>query len=314
MRSLEIVKYENIYKSSWDDFISTSKNGTFLFYRDYMEYHSDRYHDHSLMVYSDTGKLLAVMPANIRGDTLHSHEGLSFGGIILDLQIRLEIFMELSSALLSYLRNLGVKEVIYKAIPYIYHRLPSDEDLYALFNHNAVLYRRDVNSVLFMGNMVPYQTLRKRTLSKAKMHGIIVEKSEDYMGFMGILEQVLMKRHGLEPVHTFEEISLLARRFPENIKLFTASGEGGLKAGVIIYEHDHVAHAQYTANSEEGMKIGALDPIFDFLIKDYYKDKRYISFGVSSEKEGKYLNKGLVAYKEGFGARTLAHDFYKICF
>ncbi len=312
MRSLKIIKYDNTHKGSWDDFISTSKNGTFMFYRDYMEYHSSRYDDHSLMIFSNAQKLLAVMPANIRDNAIYSHEGLSFGGIIVDCRIRLETYMELFSELLSYLRSLGIKEIIYKTTPYIYHQVPSDEDLYALFRHGAVLYRRDVNSVLFQGGRVPYQTLRKRALSKAKKHGITVEKSENYEGFMGILEQVLIRRHGLKPVHTLAEITMLAKRFPHNIKLFTASSEGDLKAGVIIYEHDHVAHSQYSANSEEGMAISALDPIFDFLINEYYKDKRYISFGVSSEKEGQYLNKGLATYKEGFGARTLVHDFYRV--
>lgn len=309
---MKILKYDNTLKENWDDFVSISKNGTFLFLRNYMDYHSDRFDDHSLMIFSSSEKLLAVMPANIRNDIFHSHEGLSFGGIILDRQMRVETFMVLFTELLSYLRNLGIKEVRYKAIPHIYHRIPSEEDLYALFRNNAVIYRRDVNSVVSPGNGVPYQTLRKRTLGKARKHGITVEMSQDYEGFMQLLEQVLMARHGLKPVHTLAEITLLAGRFPENIKLFTASGEDGIKAGVIVYEHDLVAHTQYIANSEEGMEMGALDPVFDFLIKDYYKDKRYISFGISSEEEGQFLNEGLAGYKEGFGARTVAHDFYRI--
>jgi hypothetical protein len=312
MRSLKIIRYDQTHKSSWDRFVSTSKNGAFLFYRDYMEYHAGRYRDHSLMIYSEAEKLLAVMPANLRDGTLYSHEGLSFGGIIVGDKIRLETFMGFFSELLSHLRSLGIKEVIYKAIPYIYHKVPSDEDLYALFRHEAVLYRRDVNTVLFQGERIPYQTMRKRALSKAEKHGLTVEKSEDYEGFMRILEQVLMERHGLNPVHTRAEITMLAKRFPENIKLFTAGKAGDLKAGVIIYEHDHVAHSQYSANSQEGMEIGALDLILDFLVKDYYRDKRYISFGVSSEREGQYLNEGLATYKEGFGARTLTHDFYRL--
>ena len=81
---------------------------------------------------------------------------------------------------------------------------------------------------------------------------------------------------------------------------------------VIDCEHELVAHAQYTANSEAGMEAGALDLVFDYLINDRYRDKRYISFGVSSEDEGKYLNRGLAAYKEGFGARTVVHDFYRL--
>ena len=46
--------------------MKVSKNGTFLFLRAYMDYHSDRFHDHSLMFHNEKGKLIAVLPANIK--------------------------------------------------------------------------------------------------------------------------------------------------------------------------------------------------------------------------------------------------------
>lgn len=312
MRSLRIVKYEPSHKRAWDDFVAASRNGTFLFLRDYMEYHSDRYMDHSLMFFSDDGELMALMPANLRDGVLHSHEGLSYGGMVTGSRMRQGTFLGMFSELLSYLKAEDIKELRYKAIPYIYHRIPSEEDLYALYRHGAELYRRDVNSVLFQGEKPPYQALRKRMIRKAEKHGVRVEESSDYAAFMAVLERVLAQRHGLRPVHTLGEITLLASRFPKNIKLFTALLGDELLAGVIVYEHDLVAHAQYTANSEKGMEVGALDLVFDYLIRDRYRDKRYISFGVSSEDEGRALNEGLAAYKEGFGARTVVHDFYRI--
>ena len=42
-----------------------------------------------------------------------------------------------------------------------------------------------------------------------------------------------------------------------------------------------------------------------------YADRRYFSFGISTEQAGQYLNEGLIAQKEGFGARTVVHDFYE---
>ncbi len=311
MRSLRIVRYDPSLKQEWDRFVIDSKNGTFLFQRDYMDYHADRFTDHSLMFYEGE-KLVALMPANLRGGVLHSHEGLSYGGIVSGRDMRQGPFLDLFSGLLSHLREQGIRELRYKAMPHIYHRLPSDEDLYALFRHGAELYRRDVNTVLFQGESAPWQTLRKRMLNKARKHGVRVEESGDYASFMPVLERVLAQRHGLKPVHTLEEITLLASRFPRNIRLFTACLEGELLAGVVIYEHDTVAHAQYTANSEKGMELGALDMIFHYLIAERYRDKRYISFGVSTEDEGRRLNLGLAAYKEGFGARTVVHDFYRI--
>lgn len=312
MRSFKIARYGERDKEIWDDFVASARNGAFLFYRDYMDYHADRFDDHSLLIYSDTGELLAALPANIRGDVLHSHEGLSYGGILIRGDMKLVTFMDLFDSLVAFLRSSDIRELVYKKIPPIYCRAPSDEDAFALFTHGAELYRRDVNSVIDMRDRLPFQTLRKRALNKARGNGMTVERSADFEGFMSLLEQVLYKRHGLTPVHTREEITLLAERFPDNIKLFTATSSGGLLAGVVIYEHELVAHSQYSANSERGMELGALDLIFDFLINGYFENKRYISLGVSTEKEGRYLNRGLVAYKEGFGARTLLHDFYRL--
>ena len=38
---MKIKKYEAEDKEIWDNFVMQSKNGLFLFLRDYMEYHSD---------------------------------------------------------------------------------------------------------------------------------------------------------------------------------------------------------------------------------------------------------------------------------
>jgi hypothetical protein len=83
-------------------------------------------------------------------------------------------------------------------------------------------------------------------------------------------------------------------------------------AGVVIYESKNVAHAQYIASEEKGREIGALDMIFDYLINEYYKNKKYFDFGISTEKDGLYLNEGLIFFKEGFGARGVVHDFYEV--
>ena len=73
---LEIVRYTPDQKQAWNDFVSRSKNGTFLLDRNYMDYHADRFTDHSLMVYR-RDKLYALLPGNIAGDTFYSHQGLT---------------------------------------------------------------------------------------------------------------------------------------------------------------------------------------------------------------------------------------------
>ena len=65
-------------------------------------------------------------------------------------------------------------------------------------------------------------------------------------------------------------------------------------------------------STNEGKAIGAMDVLIDTLIKERFKHYRYFDFGISNESRGRYLNEGLVAQKEGFGARSVVHDFYEL--
>ncbi len=311
---MKICVYTEDFKQEWDNFISTSKNGTFLFFRDYMEYHSDRFKDFSLLFFDDTG-LIAVMPANREGDRIVSHAGLTYGGIVSDSRMKTPTMLEIFNSLKRFLSRQGIVRILYKTVPYIYHVFPADEDLYALFIQHANLVGRHLLSVLDMKNQIPFQERRLRSLRKAMKYELVCRQSEDFASFWRILTQNLNVKYNIQPIHTADEIQLLWSRFRENIKLFTSCQDDVILAGAVIYESKNVAHVQYTAANDEGRDKGALDILFDYLLnKRYFEKKRYFDFGISTEGEGRYLNTGLIENKEGFGARTVAHDFYEINF
>ena len=309
---IEITKYNSSLKKEWDEFVSRAKNSHFLFYRDYMEYHSDRFKDHSLLFYKKN-KLMAVLPANEKENKLFSHAGLTFGGILSTSKMTIEVMLEIFENLISYMKKNNFSELIYKAIPHIYHQMPAEEDLYALFYYDAVLYRRDFSSTVYQENKVRYHHGRKNVINKAKLYNLSIKRSYDYETFMELVAYRLKKRHEAKPVHTAEEIKLLASRFPDNIKLFVAEKpDGEMVGGVIIYETQTVAHGQYMGFSDEGEELRVIDLIHDYLLNEYYANKKYFDFGTSTLKEGKYLNKGVARYKESFGARGIVYDFYKL--
>lgn len=74
---VKILKYTHEKKQIWDDFINHSKTPMFMFNRDFMEYHSDRFTDTSIMFYDDDNTLIAVMPTTIHGQEIRSHGGLN---------------------------------------------------------------------------------------------------------------------------------------------------------------------------------------------------------------------------------------------
>jgi len=311
VEELKILIYREELKPQWDNFITNSKNGVFLFYRDYMEYHADRFVDHSLMFFKGH-KLVAVMPANIKDNVLFTHGGLTFGGIVSEYGMETQLMLEIFDKLVQYCEPVGIKKIIYKAIPHIYHKAPAEEDLYVLFRHNAKLIRRDVSSTIFLKERIPFSKGRGWCIKKSKIKGLEVKRSYDFKTFMAIEEENLRKKYNVRPTHTADEIQLLASRFPENIKLFTAHKDDTMYAGVIIYESKNVAHTQYIAATDEGKKLYATDLILDFLINDKYAKKKYFDFGISTEKEGKFLNVGLITQKEEFGARAVVYDTYEL--
>ena len=311
--SVTIKLYEKSKKNDWDSFLDTAKNSHFMFKRDYMEYHAKLFNDFSLMFYDEKKRLTAILPANIKENKLYSHQGLSFGGLVINRKATTELVHVAFLALLDFLKAQdSINSFIYKRMPDFYCSYPSQEDLYALFLLKADLYRRDVSSLINLNTNFPYTKGRKWSVNKAKKNEVEIKSDDNLSEFWGLLNQVLQFKHGVKPVHSLEEINLLRLKFPGNIKCFTARLGGELVAGVLIYETDDVAHTQYLANSERGRDIGALDLVIDHLLKTVYKDKKYFDFGISTEENGQCLNRGLIAQKEGFGARAFVQDCYEI--
>lgn len=309
---MNIKRYGAEYLQEWNTFLETAKNRHFFFYREYMEYHNDRFQDFSLIFYGDNKKIVALLPCNISGRTVISHGGLTFGGFIVGKDMSVEIFLRMFDLLLLYLKENNIYELIYKSMPYIYHQYPCQEDLYVLFKYNAKLIRRDVSSAIYLPCRYKYRKGRKCMIKRGYSHGFSLTESEDYDAFVVALNKVLYKYHNCKAVHSAEELRLLKKRFPDNIWLYVVKDGETLLAGTLIFINDDVVHTQYMMNSDLGKELGALDCLIDWLITDVYRDKKWFDFGISTEQQGYFFNKGLAAQKEGFGARAIVHDFYKI--
>jgi hypothetical protein len=301
-------------KLEWNHFVSKSKNGTFLFYRDYMDYHSDRFEDHSLLIYRKK-ELVALLPANSRRGEFISHEGLTYGGIISSYNMKAYKMLEIFDIILEYLKSKKFKLFVYKTIPTIYHKTPAEEDQYALFINNAHLFRRDICTVIPLENKSPkklFERCRIRGIDKARRDGVLVKESHNTKDFFHIIDNVLQKNFNKTAPHSYKEISLLMENFPYNIHLFACYLNDKIISGALIYETDTVAHAQYVFSSEEGKNHCANDMMYNFLIQERFYAKSFFDFGISNENNGKHLNHGLISQKESFGGRSICHDFYKI--
>ena len=308
----DVIPYAPDRCNEWNTFVAQSKNGTFLFDRNYMDYHADRFNDHSLMFFLED-RLVAVLPANRQGDTLFSHQGLSYGGLVMSVEATTAKVCSLFDEMNSRLREQGIARVVYRPVPWIFHHLPSEEDLYAIFlKCHAQLVGRDVSSTIIPSRPVKWKRDRHYAANKARTNGIVVRQTDDFPAFWAILSHNLMAKFGAKPVHTLQEMTLLHQRFPQNIQLWAAySPDGQMLAATVLYVFKHVVHAQYISASEEGKHLHAVDGLFDHLLHKAFAGVPFFNLGTSNMPHSSDLHDSLVYQKEGFGGRAVCYDTYE---
>ncbi len=312
MKNYIVKLYQKSDYEKWNAFIGTAKNATFLFHRDFMEYHSDRFQDYSLIVL-DKEKWVAVLPANRVENEIFSHHGLTYAGLIYTEKIKLAVVIEIFRSVLSFLNENKITKLQLKLIPSIYHQKPAEELNYALFLTESKLIRRDSMAVIDLSKKNSLSKLRKRSIQKGNSNDFLIKEVDDFELFWNeILIPNLDKKHRAKPVHSLDEITNLKRLFLKNIRQFNVYENGIIVAGTTIFESANVAHCQYISGKEDKNELGGLDLLFHHLITKVFKDKHFFDFGISNENQGRKLNNGLSYWKESFGASTIVQDFYEI--
>lgn len=305
-KEIIIKRYSPDMAEQWNAFCAASKTPLFMFNRNYMDYHQDRFADHSLLFYADD-ELIALLPANEKDQVLFSHGGLTYGGLITNTNFKQHISNDCFSALVAYAKENNIQKILYKCIPHIFHVQPAEEATYSLFLFGGRLLKVESATVLNLKAPLKMPKGRKAQISRAKREGVVVQelcRKADYEAFIALENEVLQQHHGATAVHTADELYLLHQRFPENIRIFGAFIDNVLIAGTVIYEYGHLVHTQYLAANDTARTIGALDLVISTVMERYRESKQWLDFGISTENGGRVLNEGLIAQKEGFGGRT----------
>ncbi len=309
-----IRPYSADFSQQWDDFVDASRNATFILRRGYMDYHADRFADRSLII-SAADRIIALFAA-CEGDDgeIAAHAGLTYGGLIMPASgIDGADVVDIFNLITDHYRKAGYRRMRYKAIPHIFHRYPAEEDIHALFRSGATLAECNLSSTILLSNPIRFNENSRRNMRRAEAASLSVGLTRDFSPFWHILSDLLATRYDTRPVHSLDEITLLASRFPDNIRLITATNaDGATVAGTVLYITPACVHAQYIAASPEGKAIGALPLVFRFAIDNLCSDARYFDFGTSNEHHGLYLNAGLLTQKNGMGGRGITYNIYTL--
>ncbi len=309
MSNIRVEQFNSSLSVVWDDFVSNSKNGTFMLTRKFINYHGDKFEDVSLLIFKND-KLVAVFPANRKDSAVYSHQGLSYGGLVFKPYVKLNDALAIFHAVLMYYSECGMSKLYTKQIPSIHHKTPAEEMLYAFFVTNSKIYRRDAAICLRPNDYRPNEN-RRRRIKSAKACNLTIREADDLSGFWNnVLIPNLQIKHNGKPVHSLEEIQFLKDNFPNNIKQFNVYLDDEILGGATLFNSDRTSLAQYISATNKGKSLDALSLLFEFVITKACSSFEFFSFGHSNENDGRILNNSLSYWKESFGGSTLAHDFY----
>ncbi|MDB5815382.1 MAG: family N-acetyltransferase [Rhodocyclales bacterium] len=303
----------------WDALCRAAPMATFLHTRAFLSYHDDRFEDESRVLRDERGLVVAVMPAARQPgqpDMVCTHPGASFGGLVHAGDLLGEHLIKALAMICADYHDSGFTSLRYKLTPHIYHRWPADDDRYALWRLGATQYRCDLSSAIDLSARGTPNSRRRRALRNAQAATLTIHDDTARLeAFWRVLADNLAERHDAKPVHSLQEIQLLASRFPDEIALLTAETSGKIEAGILLFLSARVSHAQYIACSAAGREVNALDALFEQGIhKANQRGCRYFDFGISNEDEGRRLNAGLYQFKSEFGGGGVAHAFYQVPF
>ncbi|MDQ8014040.1 MAG: FemAB family protein [Flavobacterium nitrogenifigens] len=308
-----IRKYSQDDYSIWNDFVDQSKNATFLFHRDFMEYHKDRFEDFSLLVFEEE-KLKAVLPANKKGNAVYSHQGLTYGGLVYLAKLKASKVELILDEILLFLKENKIETFYYKPIPDFYFSEGNAAIDFFLLKRGAVLERKEMN--LAVNLTVPLKISKSKMKHFRRIENLDLDifEEENFDPFWEkILEPRLIEKFGAKPVHSKEEIAFLRSKFPKNIRQYSAYRNDEIIAGITIFETKNVVKSQYGATSKTGEEFRALDFLFINLIHKYKrKGKHFFDMGIVGEENELGYNQGLLAQKEELGCTVYNQDFYKI--
>ncbi len=320
---MQIILYDETLKSIWNKFVANCNTPLLLFDRNFMDYHKNYFTDNSLLCYENS-ELIAVFPANKQDNILYSHKGLTFGGILTKPNTKFEIKEKIIQSIIIYLQNNNIKTLVIKQLPSFLQVVPDESEVY-LWNfystNNKIsdvkeAINPDINSVIDLAKTNHWQKGKFSNIKKAIKNNIVIEKcsiiDEDYADFWHLLNTNLANRFGLKPVHSLEEIKLLANNFSNKISLFVAKKNNEIVAGTVLFDYGHCLHTQYIAANEIGKDLGATDLLISEIITEARKKYRFFSFGISNTRKGYEINKGLLEWKQGWGAEIKLHIFFKL--
>ena len=321
MNDVSVCEFAEHHADAWDRFVDESNNGTLFNKRAFLAYHpAERFIEKSLLFFRE-GTLIALLPAAMypqnTDDILYSHPGASYGGLIVRHSLSMRDTQRIVHVLIAYAREKKIAAIDMTLTPSVYLENPNQQCSFFLLQEGFQYRKRELTSVLALNKdseliLSRFTTEARRALKRADKLGVVVGPDDDFETFYDMLQKNLQMRHNVRPTHTLEEIRWLKDRFPDHIHLYTASADGNMCAGVLLFDvNPRTSLVFYICHAHEFQQYRGLNALFFDVFKRWAnRDFHYLDFGTCTLNMKP--NWGLIRFKEGFGARMDYRDSLRL--
>lgn len=312
MKNYTVRFYSDEDFDLWNNFVTKANNATFLFHRDFMEYHKDRFDDFSMLVFCGED-LVSVIPANRVGDEVFSHQGLTYGGLIIDQFVTAEVFEAILKVVFSFLKQKHKTTFVVKEFPHFYNAQKETFDVQkSLLNFSSIL-KKNTLLVLDFKSDYTIAKAKQKQYKRLQQNNLVVKEENSFDSFWNlVLIPLLKEKYATQPVHSLAEITYLHAKFPKNIEQYNVYLEEEIVAGITIFKTPNVVKSQYGAVTETGKKLRALDGLFVYLIDKFSKTHAFFDMGTVDDTSENGINQGLLTQKLELGCKVNYQNIYQI--
>ena len=302
MKSISTRLYSQLDFTTWNHFIDSSLNGTFLFNRNFLDYHKNRFQDFSLMVF-EGDELISCVPGSSEDDSWFSHKGLTYGGIIIDRSLNVIELGNIVESISEYLQINGFRNASFKLVPSIFRKDEIEKELFSLLTNNFSLIGFDLwqySNLLF-----PMDSKKIRGANTALKRNYNIEFTRSNISdLFRIINENLEIKYSRKAVHSHQEMNYLLNLFPENIFIMLILKNKTVEGGAVCFKTNKVIHVQYLATTAQA-KLDRAQDLLMLELRDFaQKYDLILSLGSSTENLGKVVNQGLIKFKDAYCEST----------
>jgi hypothetical protein len=318
--NMEITVYDDSYKELWDDFVADSNNGTMFHLQQFLSYHKPGKFTFKHLMFTEQGRIVAVLPGALTDGIYESPIGASFGSIVTG-DLNFTTAMTIVETLLDYSRKERFRQLMLTGAPIIYEEYPNQNLDFAMRWQGMQYELHYISSAIALDTgrdiISRFQaTVRNYVRKSLRTPEITVMVNDDYEKFYPIIEANLNK-HGVKPTHSLEELLRLKDLLPDRIKLFLVCLAGKPVGGsVMFFPNERVALCFYNMFLYEYARFRPIHRVMYEVVK-YCTDAgyKYVDIGVSQDTSAENPmtpNTSLIAFKETFDAKTVMRNTFSI--